>query len=242
MDTHALLSLAPEGGLTPVAEGIWVDTGPSRFIGLELTTKMTVIRLGDGGLLVHAPLALTPARRAAVDALGVVTHLYAPNLFHHLQLGDWAGAYPDAKVHAPEGMRRKRPDLRVDRVHGEARERDFGERVEEVPIEGFRVREAALVCRPQGVLLVADLVHNVGAPAHAWTAVYTRLMGFHDRVALSRMLRWTAFSDRAAARASVERLLDAPFEQLVVAHGEPITRDARAALAGAYAWLGVGGR
>lgn len=29
---------------------------------------------------------------------------------------------------------------------------------------------------------------------------YTRLIGFYDRVALSRAIRWLAFSDRSAAR------------------------------------------
>lgn len=43
------------------------------------------------------------------------------------------------------------------------------------------------------------IVHNVGRPRDPWTQLDTRMMGFHDRVALSRMIRWTAFSDRSAA-------------------------------------------
>ena len=62
-------------------------------------------------------------------------------------------------------------------------------------------------------------------------------MGFYDRVGLSRMIRWTGFSDRTAARRSFNELLALSFDSLIVGHGEPLTRGAREALAAAYAWL-----
>jgi hypothetical protein len=84
---------------------------------------------------------------------------------------------------------------------------------------------------------VTDLVHNVGRVTHGWTRFYTRMMGFYDRVAISRMLRWTAFADNGAARRSVDALLDHSFEGLVVGHGTPIPHAGRDALAHALAWL-----
>jgi hypothetical protein len=62
-------------------------------------------------------------------------------------------------------------------------------------------------------------------------------MGFYDRVALSRMIRWTAFSDRAAARRSLDELLAHPFDRIVVGHGAPLTASGPEALAAAYSWL-----
>lgn len=53
------------------------------------------------------------------------------------------------------------------------------------------------------MLVVADLLHNVGAPSHTWTRMHTKAMGFYDKVGFSRMLRWTSFTDKAAARASI---------------------------------------
>ena len=46
--------------LTSFAEGVWYDTGPVRIVGMRLTATMTVLDLGDGGLLLHSPLPLTP--------------------------------------------------------------------------------------------------------------------------------------------------------------------------------------
>jgi hypothetical protein len=133
---------------------------------------------------------MTPERRAAVESLGPVAHLYAPNVYHHLRIGEWAAAFPSARLHAPPGLARKRPDLRIDRVHDAAPAAAMIGIVDELRIDGFRLEESVLVYRPARTLVVADLVHNIGAPRHRWTRLYTRLMGFHDRVALSRMIRW----------------------------------------------------
>lgn len=223
--------------LVGFGEGVWVREAPVRFLGLRLTTTMVVLRLAEGSLLVYSPVALTPELQAAVEALGRVAHLYAPDLQHHLWIGDWAVAFPAARVHAPPGLRKKRPDLRIDRVHGAEPEPAFAGTIEEVPIAGFRLQETALFYRPAGVLVVADLVHNVGKPTHPWTRAYTRLMGFYDRVGLSRVLRWTAFSDRRAARRSIDELLGRPFDRLVVGHGAPLASGGREAVASVYAWL-----
>lgn len=223
--------------LSPFAEGIWLSSAPVRILGTKLTATMAVVRLGDGSLLLYSPLAMTPERRAAVEALGPVAHLYAPNLYHHLYIGEWAAAFPSARVHAPVGLEKKRPDLRIDRAHQSALDPTLAELVEELPIDGFRLRESVLLIRPVRTLLCADLVHNVGRPQHRWTSVYTRMMGFYDRVALSRVIRWTAFDDRAAARRSIDELLTRPFERLVVGHGTPLESGAHEAIAGAFAWL-----
>lgn len=222
---------------TPFAQGVWLESGPVDIVGMPLTSTMTVLRLGDGSLLLCSPIELTPERRAAVEALGPVAHLYAPNAFHHLHIGEWAAAFPSARLHAPAGLAKKRPDLRIDRVHGTAPEPSFAGVVEELTIAGFRLEETALFVRPASTLVVADLVHNIGSPPHPWTKVYAGAMGFYDRIALSRMLRWMAFSDRAAARRSIDALLELPFDRVVLGHGTPITTDAREALATAYQWL-----
>jgi hypothetical protein len=224
-------------GLQPLGAGLSVERTAVRILGTKLTSTMAFVRLGDGSVLVYSPIALTPERKAAAEALGPVKHLYAPNLFHHLWIGEWAAAFPNARVHAPAGLSKKRPELRIDRIHAAGPEPAFAGVIEEIPVNGFRLNETVLFVRPIRTLIVADLVHNIGRPQHSWTELYTRSMGFYDRVALSRLLRWTAFSDRAAARESLDELLALPFERLVVGHGMPLHSAGRDALAMAYAWL-----
>ncbi len=223
--------------LDQIAEGVWIATAPVHIVGMRLTTTMTVLALGDGSLLLSSPISATPELVAAVEKLGRVAHLYAPNTFHHMWIGEWAAAFPSARVHAPPGLARKRRDLRIDRVHGTAPEPAFDGVLDEIAIQGFRLEESVLVHRPSGTLVVADLAHNVGRPEDPWAVFYTKTMGFYDRVGLSRVLRWTAFSDRSAARRTIDELMSRSFERMVVGHGAPVTSGARESLASAYAWL-----
>ena len=228
---------ASGGPLESYVDGVWVATDPVRIVGTHLTSTMAVLRLADGSLLLYSPLEMTPERRAAVEALGSVAHLYAPNLFHHRWIGEWAAAFPAARVHAPAALAKKRRDLRVDRTHGAAAEEAFSGVIDEHHVDGCRLDESVLIYRPARTLVVADLVHNIGRPAGRWTRLYSRTMGFYDRVALSRALRWTAFPNRTGARRSLDGLLACPFDRIVVGHGTPIDAGGRDALAGAYAWL-----
>jgi len=223
--------------LRQFADGVWIDTDPVRIVGMHLSTTMTVLRLGGGELMLHSPISMTPERRAAIEGLGTVAHLFAPNLFHHRWIGEWASAYPSARLHVPAGLPKKRPDLRAARVGVSEPEPAFSGVIDVEPVAGFRLDELALLYRPAHVLIVADLVHNVGRPSGAWTKFYTQSMGFYDQVALSRLIRWTAFSNRGAARESVDRLLAWDFERIIVGHGAPVLANAKDTLASALRWL-----
>ncbi|MEO0376700.1 MAG: DUF4336 domain-containing protein [Cyanobacteria bacterium P01_A01_bin.17] len=78
------------------------------------THRAVVIRLEDGSLFIHSPIALTPAIRNDIDALGTVKYLVSPNHIHHLRLSDWSAAYPDAKLYASPGLPPKRKDLKFE--------------------------------------------------------------------------------------------------------------------------------
>ena len=148
-----------------------------------------------------------------------------------------AATFPTARVHAPDGLSRKQPSLRIDRVHGSVPEPAFVGLLDEHHIDGFRLGESVLLYRPARTLVVTDLVQNVGHPEQRWARFYTRAMGFYGRVALSRIIRWTSFSDRAAARRSLDAVLALDFERIIVGHGPPIESGAKAALSGAFSWL-----
>ena len=225
--------------LIAVADGIWIAQAPVRIVGTQLCSTMTVIQLRPGEVLLHSPIPVSDALRAEVTAHGEVTHLFAPNTFHAMSLGAWQAAFPEAKVHAPEGLLKKRPGLRIDRYHGPSAaepELAFSD-IDEIRIEGFRLEETAIIHRPTGTLVVADLVHNIGEPTHPWTKMYCRMMGFYGQVALSRAIRWSAFKNRKTARRSIDAILDRPLERIVVGHGAPVTDNASESLRTAFAWL-----
>ena len=75
----------PLNTLKAVADGIWIADGDITWMNMGIlrapfSTRMTVIRLQDGGLWCHSPIAPDAALFAAIDALGAVRHLVSPKL------------------------------------------------------------------------------------------------------------------------------------------------------------------
>ena len=75
--------------LRPLAQDLWVVERPQRFYGLEVGTRMTVLRLADGSLLLHSAVELDAALRRELDAIGRVRFAVAPNRVHHLCEEGW---------------------------------------------------------------------------------------------------------------------------------------------------------
>ncbi|MEO8603306.1 MAG: DUF4336 domain-containing protein, partial [bacterium] len=102
--------------LTQLAPDLWVATRPLVLLAGDVGTRMTVIRLRDGGLWLHSPVKLDAPTRAALDGLGPVRAVVAPSLVHHFFVGDYGKAYPEARLFAAPGLPKKRSDLRLDGV------------------------------------------------------------------------------------------------------------------------------
>ncbi len=218
-------------------EDLWVTEAPLRFFGLEVGARMTVVRLPDGTLLLHSPIGAAPELVREVEALGPVAYLVAPNLFHHLYVGEWARACPDAEVHVAPGLDEKRSDLSVAGVLGNVPAPGWAGALEQVALEGFPLVNEVVFFHPASATLIAtDLAFNVGPDSPALTRFAIRLSGAYGRLAPTLVERLFV-RDRAAFRAGLERILDWPFERVVVAHGRVSEKGGREELREGYAWL-----
>ncbi|NNL67381.1 MAG: DUF4336 domain-containing protein [Myxococcales bacterium] len=199
---------------------------------------MTVARLADGGLLLHSPIPHTPALAQEIAALGPVTHLVAPNRVHHLYLGPWTEACPDATLHGAPGLRDKRRDLVFHRELGDAPASDWADRLDQALVAGIpHVNEVVLLHRASRTLLLTDLAMNFPSlPEGFWTRLFVRAMALQGGVRTSRLIH-SLVRDRAALRASLERILAWDFDRVVVSHGELCERGGRDALRSAWARL-----
>jgi len=216
---------------------LWVADCPLRFLGLEVGARMTVVRLPDGTLFVHSPIAARGDLVAEVQALGRVAHLVAPNRFHHLFVGDWRRVCAGAAVWVAPGLDAKRADLEIAGVLGDAPEAGWRDTLDQAALAGAPlVNEVVFFHRPSATLIASDLAFNVGAHSPAATRLAFRLMGAYGRLTPTPLERLLV-RDRAAFRASLARVLAWPFERVVVAHGEVSEEGGRAALARGYAWV-----
>jgi Domain of unknown function (DUF4336) len=144
-------------------DGIWIAGGPNvhGMLGFHFPTRMAVVRLGGGDLFVWSPVALTEDLCVAVNALGHVRHIVAPNTLHHLFIADWAQAYPDAQVHGAPGVAKIIKTVPVDDELGNTPSPAWSEEIDQVIVEGNRItREVVFFHRPSGTALFTDLLQQ----------------------------------------------------------------------------------
>jgi hypothetical protein len=223
--------------LSELAENIWIVERRQRFYGLEVGTRMTVIRLADGSLLLHSPVELDAELRRELDAIGRVRFTVAPNRVHHLYAGDVAKAYPEARLWIAPGLERKRPDLVFVAVLDDDAPAEWKHEVEQVFFRGRPYEnEVVFFHRASRTLIMCDLAFNFGPRAAAPTRLLMRLLRSYGRFGPSK-LDPLLIRDRRAARQSLERILAWDFDRVVVAHGDVLERGGREALRRGYAWL-----
>lgn len=229
-----------ETSLHGFGPGIRTVDGPVvPFFTFPYPTRMALIRLSDGGLFVWSPIALSATLKGQIDALGPVRHLVSPNRLHHLFLHEWQSAFPQAKLYASPGLRKKRKDLNFDGELGERPEPGWAADVDQAPVHGsFMMTEVAFFHRASRTAIFADLVQNLPPDwVPGWRGVLARWGGIcAPNPGAPRDWR-TTFLNRRAARASLQRILAWPIDRVLIAHGEPVAMDGAAFARDAFGWL-----
>lgn len=226
--------------LHPFGEEIWQADGSTTVVaGFRYPTRMVVIRLPGGGLFVWSPIQLSDELRAAVDALGEVRHLVAPNSLHHLFLAEWRRAYPAARLHATLGLRLKRKDLAYDEDLEDAPPAAWAGEIDQVLMRGNLITtEVVFFHRRSGTAIFTDLIQHFGPMWFTgWRAVIARLdlmTGAEPEV--PRKFR-NAFVHRRPARAALEQILAWPTRKVLMAHAPPVEADGQAFIRRAFRWL-----
>eukprot|EP00850_Spirogloea_muscicola_P000792 SM000003S11037 [mRNA] locus=s3:495764:497502:+ [translate_table: standard] len=108
LDPQAFRSLLPPFFrratiIEQVADNVWTFTQPLPFVIVDVKLRMTVVKLDDGTLWLHSPVALTGEVLAALMTLGgPVGHIVSGNNFleHSIFASSYAKAFPGALLYS----------------------------------------------------------------------------------------------------------------------------------------------
>ncbi|KKY23837.1 hypothetical protein UCRPC4_g02650 [Phaeomoniella chlamydospora] len=144
-----------------------------RFGRLRIGGRGTIVRLQSGSLAVFSPVALTPDVQARLQAYGnKVRYIAATDIEHHIYLGPWSKAYPEAELIGPHGLPEKRekdsataglnfkhvftPENKNTYRIGAEFDKEFSYEY----VHSHQNRELVFFHRPTGSLIQADLIFN----------------------------------------------------------------------------------
>ena len=215
----------PLDTLKPIAEGVWVvDSGPLRPLGVPVPLRMTVLRLGNGDLLLHSPTPHNAELARELEAIGPIRHLLAPNSAHWMYVREWQDAYPDAITWAAPGLRDRaqvrRSGVRLDHDLGDrAPDAWAGEIGQGMIPAALGFREVYLFHRSTRTLILTDLIENL-EPARlmSYAGLLMRLAGGADGKP-ARHLRAVLRLGGAETAAAVRKIVELAPERVVFSHG-----------------------
>ncbi len=216
-----------------------VDGPTVPFYGFPYPTRMAVVRLTDGSVWVWSPVALTEDLAGAVESIGPVRYIISPNKIHNLFLAEWADRWPDARLYAPPGLARRKPEIHFDAELDDEPDPAWAADIDQVVFRGSLVmEEVAFFHRESRTALICDLIQRHSeSTMTGWKGMLMRLdslVGEHG----STPREWRAtFLRPGPARAARETVLAWKAERLLIAHGECTQTDATEIIAEALNWI-----
>ena len=226
--------------LREFGQSLYIADGPAvSFYGFPYPTRMAVVRLSDGSAWVWSPVALSDDLADSVNSVGPVRFIVSPNKIHHLFLSECASRWPEARLYAPPGLAKKKPELKFDAELGDTADPAWAADIDQVIFHGsVAMKEVVFFHRQSRCAIVCDLIQRHGeAGMTGWKGWLMRLDGLVGEHG-STPREWRAsFVGRRAARSAREKLLSWNPERLLIAHGECAQNRASEIIADALSWI-----
>ncbi len=213
--------------LTEIDKNIWCIEQPLTFFQLEFGTRMTVIRLESGRLLIHSPIKISKTLAKEIETLGEVAYIVSPNKLHHLYLEDAAAYWPKALIFASPGLTSKRKDINFAAELEAGEDYPWSPEVRHTVFAGSAVMEEVVFyhCKSRS-LIVADLLMNFNERSSWGIRIVTRIVGMFGKPTMPPDWRFSVFNKQKAT-AVCHQIFEWNWQRIIVAHGEIITDEPR---------------
>lgn len=198
---------------------------------MPLRRVMTLVRLGDGRLVIHNAMALGDAAMAEIEKWGSPAVLVVPGAYHRLDAAAYVARYSGLEVYCPAGARG-----RVERVvpvaGGYSDWQD--DKVTLTHLDGVLEREGVMTVTSDSgstTLVFNDLIFNMPHGEGIGGLVLRYLTRSTGGPRISRIARWQLVDDDALLRAHLRRLAAVrQLERIIVSHHRTIVGRAEEAL------------
>lgn len=230
--------------LQEVDENIWVAEKPLKYFGLNVGSRMTVIQLKNGELVIISPIDIDEVLVEQLNAIGQVGYIISPNLYHYLFADRCKLMYGSAQFWAPSGLESKRPELEIDRVMREPQGTILDE-IDYLFFDGFRtfgltgaspLNEYVFFHRQSQTLILTDTAFHFDETFPSITRLIVQTLGSYNKLSPT-WLDKLATQATEKVKVSVQRVLEWDFKRAIVAHGSIVETDAKQKFKEGYQWF-----
>jgi hypothetical protein len=220
-------TVLPHGPLQKLEPNLWAAEGTIRMPAGELSRRMCIARLGDGRLLLMNGVPLAEEAMREVEAFGKPSFLLVPNGYHRLDIAAFKQRYPELRVLAGEGSK-KRVEEKVP-VDGSWNEAPRDPDVTVESLGGTKVDEAVVSVRSGGrvsLCFFGDALMNIPHRPGLGGFLF-RLLGITGGPRVTPIARRFIVGDRSVLREHLLRLAGRNgLRRLIPCHGGVVEDDA----------------
>ncbi len=231
--------------ISSIGDKIWVVDQSQKYHGIEIGARMTVIKIKGSRLVLISPVEITESMANEMSLLGEVAFIVAPNLYHHLYLNSCVQRYPNARVLIAQGLQKKHPDLLQAEVLSNKVVAEWGDEMDQQELHGYSVlevtgpvvlNEVVFFHKVSKTLIMADGAYHFGDSAPLSIKLFAKLTGFFKVLGPTPLEKF-ATKEKQKLKNALNRIMDWPFESVVMAHGDLISNGGRDKLRKGYGWL-----
>ncbi len=246
---HPPLLYEPINTYKPFAPQIGFADGPFEYVvlagikmPLAFTTRMTVVKLANGDLFLHSPIAFDAALAEHLQSMGIVRHLVSPNRGHYVHIGEWSRVFPHAIIWASPGVRERTPsvgiEVRFERDLGPDAPAEWRDEMNQTIIPGAVLDEVVFFHRSSKTLIVADTIMNFELERlkqPLWLIAKLNRTTY-PLGGMSLDMRIAFWPKKRRVRGAIEKVMAWQPERIVLSHGRCFDSDASAVIRRAYGW------
>ncbi|KAJ7255268.1 hypothetical protein C8J57DRAFT_1345927 [Mycena rebaudengoi] len=227
-----------------VVKNVWTFSTPFAFFRfLKVGGRSTAIKMANGGLWVLASTPLNTPTKAKLDELGPVEYIVSADAVHHLFLGEFKRAYPNAKLIATAAATERCTDktLKFDGIWGtDAPDTKYGfeEDIQACYFSGFKNRDVAFFHPASETMIEADLLFNLPCTeqySKSSSSGATPLVGRLGPTSWIHSKFTSAMGeDKAAMKRDAKTVASWNFSRIIPCHGDVIETGGKQAWLDAY--------
>ncbi|KII91274.1 hypothetical protein PLICRDRAFT_173152 [Plicaturopsis crispa FD-325 SS-3] len=218
----------------------------SRFGLVPIGGRSTAIKMKDGGVWLLASTPLNDKTKSKLDSMGPVKYICGADAVHHLSLGAFQKAYPDAKVIAPEEALKRADDkdLKLDGAWGrdpEGTKYGFEDDVQHRYFSGYKNKDVAFFHPASKTLIEADLLFNLPCKEQYSKSkesgsipLFSAFVGLNPSSWLHQKMVKSLGENVESMRCDAKTVANWDFDRIIPCHGDVIENDGKKAWKEAY--------
>ena len=218
------------------ADNLWVVEDEKFSVGgLQVGSRMTIIRLNDGNLFIHSPIALSKTIKDSIDSIGKTRFIIAPNTMHHLFLKQFYDQYSDTELYIVPGLRKKLLDLSFAKDLVDKTDYPWINEIKQHSVKGIPKLEEVVFFHPQSkTLILTDSAFYITSERPLFTRLFFRLNGVYNKFGPSRIFKHFILKNKSEFKKSLDYILAWDFERIIISHGRLIEKNGKDMFAKAF--------